>query len=310
MRASDCDTRLPSTADFDGEDISTLVFIHYASITTQWGEIADFGMKGKSATENDLQRLADSLILWITTLPDALRLYDASGTRQPYRQSVSELHQVYFSSIILLEALRMKTYEHWSTSIPSMVAASCIARLVEEVDCRADLSSMSSTTTFYILAASIPLLYYRSICPEKREIQREELQILCSALEQMSPKYGGAVVVRRNIEKIHQMVEAYRSRQQDEHEDQPTNPSASMQHQQREKLFPFPKTICPSMELLDSSANEHSDSTILLPSLGDEVLPWNYVDAQSYLDLFRINDYSDLFNSMEASLEPMATESM
>lgn len=263
------------------------------------GDIADFGIGGKVASTADTEHFARSLCTWIGNLPAELRLYDSAGRRRLYRQSVSEMYMVYLTTVILLEALRMRFYEQWSTSIPSIVAASCMARLIQEVDCREDLHSMSSTTTFYIMAGSIPLLYHHTSSPEKEEIRCEELGMLCSAIEQMSPKWGGASVVRHNIEKIRNLVDGYRGRSQNSGQDNPRPTGSTQSQQELEQMFPFAKGFCPNMELLDLTLTEQPDFDMTFLPLSDDLLPWGISESQPYLDLFGINAYADPFMPVE-----------
>lgn len=284
-------------ADFANSDNSSLVFIHYARLTTIWGEIADFGISGTSACAADLERLTEALCAWITDLPEEIRLFNQVGLRAPYLQSVSELHMVYFVTIILLEALRIQSHHRWSTSIPSIIAGSSVARLIEEVDCWEDLSSMSSSTTFYIMAASIPLIYHRPSQAEKSENRNEELQILCSTLDRLGPRWGSSVV-RQNIEKIRNMVEWQISGQQLDTQEQaaPGSACASPLLVRMAEIFPFPQSLCPNMEMLNSSVDGQLDFGSFSPSFGDDTLPWAGTDAQSYLDFFRLDSYAEAPN--------------
>ena len=306
VRPSDSDTRLPSNADFEKEDIASLVFIHYPGVTVIWGEIADFGVRGASATAADIERLTCALCAWITSLPEEIRLYDSCGNRLAYRQSVSELHMVYFVAIILLEALRLRKHDQFSSSIPSIIAASCIARLIEEVDCWDDLSSMSSTSTFYIMAACIPILYYRSSLTKKKEARQEELQIICSALEQMAPRWGGAFVVRRNIEKIRNMVERHPSGQHHDVSDQASlgSPGYESQQSKIKEIFPFPQSLCPNMDLLNEDCNGLLDFDSMILPLGDDTLPWAFMESESTFDIFKMNLSTEAFPLVD---EPFGT---
>ncbi|KIW29423.1 uncharacterized protein PV07_05238 [Cladophialophora immunda] len=308
VRYSDCDTRLPSLADFAGVDISSHVFVQYTRVIAVWGEIADIGVRGGSTSVAVVEQLTDSLCTWIADLPEEIRLFDPMGMRRPYRQSVSELHMVYLVTIILLEALSIKRYEQWSTSIPAIVAASAIARLIEEVDCREDLSSMSSTTTFYVMAASIPLIYHYPNSAERRQTRQEELQILCSALERMSPRWGGASVVRKNIEKIRNVVERYAAQQQHEVSEQAATANSAFIWSQRYRpkdLFPFPAALCSNMVLLDTSVDEPLDFGDMLLPLGDEALSWAFGETQPYDDPFRLNVYSEVFTMVDEASDSL-----
>lgn len=284
--------------------MSSLVFIHWAGLTAIWSEIADFGVRGASASIADIERLTGALCSWITTLPDEIRLYGAWGTQLSYRQPVSELHMAYFAAIIILEALRLRKHDQFSSSIPSIVAASCIARLIEEVDCWDDLSSMSSASTFFIMAACIPIIYYRSGLAKKKEAREEELQIICSALEQMAPRWGGAFVVRRNIEKIRNMVERHPpGQQQDVSEQASLNSPAGCAPQQYKikEMFPFPQSLCPNMDLLNEGIDELLDFDNMMLPLGDDTLPWAFMESESTFDLFRMGMNTEAFPLVDES---------
>lgn len=296
VRPSDCNAKLPSLADFDHTDTSTLVFVHYASLIAVWGEIADFGIRATPAPVDDIKRLTDSLCTWIANLPDDIRLFSSTGLRLSYRQSVSELHMVYFVTIILLEALSVKSHEQWSASVAATVAGSSVARLIEEVDCWEDLSSMSSTTTFYILAASIPLIYQRTGQQQRRDTREEELRLLRSVLDRMAPRWGGALVVRQNIEKISQQVESQVSAQPRRSREQSPSVAlgpASSQRYRVQELFPFPASLCPNMDRLNMLVDNPLDfgTTILFPP--EDTLTWTNTDSQWYWDLFRLNVQAD-----------------
>lgn len=314
---------MPSTADFDQADIKSHVFVHYAGVVAVWGAVADIGVRGVSPSAPEIERLTDLLCAWVAGLPEEIRLFDSTGSRREYRQSVSELHMVYFVSIILLEALSIKRHEQWSTSTAAVVAASSIARLIEEVDCWEDLSSMSSTTTFYVMAAGIPLIYHRPHTAERRASRQEGLNTLCLALERMSPRWGGASVVRQNIERIRNVVERHATQQQQKNQQQHngSEPAAAAatnsdfmpaQRYRREDLFPFPETLCPEMTLLSPNVDELLDVSDMMLPLGDEALSWAYGEPQFYLDLFRQNMYNeDAFNlgdEVFGSLDPTDQE--
>lgn len=285
-------------ADFAQSDRSSLVFIHYARLITIWGEIADFGISETPACAVDLERITDALCVWITDLPEEIRLFTPAGLRTPYLQSVSELHMVYFVTIILLEALRIQSHHRWSTSVPSIIAASSVVRLIEEVDCWEDLSSMSSTTTFYIMAASVPLIYHRPSEAEKSKNRTEDLQTLCTTLDRLGPRWGAAPVVRQNIDKIRNMVEWQISGQQLDTQEQavPVSACASPLLVRMAEIFPFPQSLCPNMEMLTSSIDGQLDFGSFSPSFGDDTLPWAGTDSQSYLDFFRLDSYADAPN--------------
>ncbi|EXJ61041.1 hypothetical protein A1O7_05194 [Cladophialophora yegresii CBS 114405] len=314
LRRSDYDTRMPSAADFDRADISSLVFVHYAGVIAVWGEIADVGARGFPTTGAVIEGLTDMLCNWVAELPEEICLFDQTGSRRPYRQSISELHMVYSVAIILVEALSIKRHEQWSTSLPAIIAAAFVTRLIEEVDCWDELNLMSSTTTFYAMAASIPLIYHRTSNPERRAKRQEGLLTLCSALERMSPRWGAASVLLGTIRRIRNLVEqqAAHQPQQQQQQQQPQEQEQQQEHQdssdpaettqsgftpprayRHREMFPFPPDICPDMALLHPSIDDVLDVGDMMLPLGDEHLLWSYGESQTYLDHFRLNMFGD-----------------
>jgi hypothetical protein len=306
LKQADYDTELPSNADFTYHSVPNLVFIHFTKLTAIMVEVAGSSGHHKEVPEADTERLTTRLIQWISQLPEEIRLYDASGIRRPYLESISELHLLYFVTVIFLEAMHKKQVEQWSTSILALIASSCAIRLLEEIDCREDVSSMSSVTTWFMMVIAIPQLYYRPQASTQEELRQEELDILSGVIEQLRPKYGGANVVRRNIDRIRRDVARHPHQCQADRQDETTaNADGGMAAPRHLKdLFPFPKSLCLNLELLGADVNELPELAMNFLPFGNDGFSWTFNEPQSWPDTFGFNALGTGDDTFSQSLGP------
>lgn len=300
MRASDTNTQLPELSDFAEDNISSKVFVHYARLIEIVGRIASFEIHGRKASDSEREQIYCSLCEWIKNLPDSIRLFDTKGQRQPYRQSVVELHILFFTAIIILDAHRMRVENTWYMSTPSVIAASCGARLIEEVECHEDIASMSSPAVFYIMVISVPLLYRRVSSEEKEEIRRAEVQILYSSLEQLGARYGSATLARRYLDKISEEGRRSRSEVQvdlEAHQAAISGHDGNQSSWATGDLFPFPGTLCPNMELVDFDINDQSNAALEFFPVRNDPLHWAFNEPHSFLDFFQLDDMTETLST-------------
>ncbi|RVX69764.1 hypothetical protein B0A52_06409 [Exophiala mesophila] len=300
VRASDTNTQLPQLSDFAEDNISSKVFVHYATLIEIVGGIANFEIQGRKASHPEREQIYCSLCEWIKNLPDSIRLFDTKGARKQYHASVVELHILFFTAIILLDAHRMRVENKWYMSTPSVIAASCGARLLEEVECHEDIASMSSPVVFYIMVISVPLLYHRVSSEEKEEIRRAEVQILYSTLEQLSARYSSAVLARRYLDKLSDECRKSRAEVQEEletHQVTISEHNASQSSWATGDLFPFPSNLCPNMELVDFDINDQTNGALEFFPVSNDPLHWAFNEPPAFLDFFQIDDMTETLST-------------
>lgn len=245
--------------------------------------------------------LTESLSSWIRDLPADLRLFDTSGLRRPYQFSVVELHIVYFSTLILLQALQIHGERKWPTAVLSTVASSCIARLYEEIYYREHVCFLLPIDSFYCMVSVVPQLYYRPQCKVKKDLRQEELDIICSIVNKLQTRFGGASTVARNISRLQSELERLNNRSSLQAVSRQTGNAAGTTNVMDEhafELFPFPASLCPNMDLLSDRRNisDQFAVDIVHPSIDDQ-FEWSFDETQPFLDIFSLTNYPDALHN-------------
>lgn len=140
-----------------------------------------------------------SLVGWIAQLPPDLHLYDIAGSRMPFCFPATELHIEYFGTVILSQARSCRSTKQWPCSLASLLAATCIASLYEEILYREQVAILTTMHPFWCLTAAIPLLYYKPDTESLETQRKESLAVLTSVVEQLRPRLGLANSVAHRI---------------------------------------------------------------------------------------------------------------
>lgn len=287
IRMGDFDVSLPSPRDFPVYDVSAKVFTQAAKLSIIMGRIAEYSMQASQISQQESSALITSLCNWLRDLPADVRLYDSTYSKNPYNRPVVELHIIYFVSIVLLQALHKEHDKQWRTSLPSIVASSCIARLNEELSYREDEAFLMPIHAFYCMVAAVPLLYYQPQSAEREAIRQEELGIICSVVERMCARYGGSNTVSRNIARL--KTEREKSMQGTSAGVMNSSSWTAAHFRERiDDLFNFPADLCPAMELLRSDTNSQADYSLENILLFDNGFPEWLFSSEPFVDPFGI----------------------
>ena len=184
--------------DFDEDNLKARIFLADTSLCHIMGEIAASMLK-KSPLIEDQSRITSLLTSWMSSLPEELNLHREDGSRAEYNFALRELYIEYLGTIVLSTTIARKNERQPLCSILSIIAASCMADLYEEVLCRDRVSFLGSIHGFWCMVAALPLL--KGI-PENAVIEsqrKESLDMLCSVLELMRCKFGVAETVARKV---------------------------------------------------------------------------------------------------------------
>lgn len=266
LRHGDFTVRLPSPADFETSTLQSLVFIESTKL---WAVMSQFS---ESAPQNKRSAAAvDALVQWLESLPADLLLYDRlNGQRRDYNRAVSELWIQYFVTVILSQTPRHSDHKTGSsTSAVSLVAASCIVTLYDEMYCRADLFSLLPLHGFYYIAASLPIIYAPSSTSDQEAWRNKRLQLLQGIVSYLRPKFGDADMVTRKVEGLRKKVDEWRQRAaRTEVEDlDGVRPSMSARES---LLFPFPDDICDYMDCVYTARERLSAEAVEEPLLDSQ----------------------------------------
>ncbi|KAL4963827.1 fungal specific transcription factor domain-containing protein [Aspergillus stella-maris] len=219
-------------------------------------------------TTETAEKSVDDLCTWIQNLPEELRLFapDYQNARRAFWRPLTELHIWYFATIILLQLLDSARFP-WNISYPSFAAASCIARLYEEIECREETPRLLQIHGFFCMVAAVPLICYPHDGLEDvmKAVREEEIDIICRVLSQMRHRYGGSDLVLRKIRRLRAEMRADNlnhsgcsiDRQSSSNDtDSPgwSMPATSSIQSRIDKLFPFPHELSGALALLRRNA--------------------------------------------------------
>ncbi|KXH35429.1 hypothetical protein CSIM01_10188 [Colletotrichum simmondsii] len=254
LKLADCDVQPLAASDFVTQGVLTTVSLQFTGLMNVIGKLSELNTRKGVPVEAEVESVITSLCEWKSGLPDVLRLYDADGTRRSYHRYTSELHIHYLTAIVIVQMLSKSRHALWRTSHASVLAATCIAELYEEIHYREDSSHLLSINGFMSSAAAIVLVFHRPNSSEKETIRKNGIESICSVLRVMSKKYGGARSVLQRIQGLQLQAER---RQSSGHSLQDDTSSSSAPWVARSvkahirELLPFPLTLDENADILD-----------------------------------------------------------
>lgn len=203
------DVKTPTLNDFSQAHPDNEIFLQRVKLCIVLGKVSDaqYGRQQQSMLE-DATNIGEYLKQWIEELPDDLRLYrrDRNDDRAPYRRAVSELHIMYFTGIILFYRLVENRQLGLTPLKISVVAASCIVRLLMEIYYRNEVALLLPINNWYATVASVPLISAQAKLPEEVDLRREELKMLRLVLREMVTTSPSTVLILSNIDRIERCV--------------------------------------------------------------------------------------------------------
>lgn len=248
LRRGDFDTQPLTQAAFETLTAQSLIFIQSTKLWTIMGQFND------GATGQDRATTAvDALIHWLGNLPSTLLLYDLDGRRCEYNRAISELWVQYFVTVILTQAPRNIVSESTPMcSAASLVAASCVVTLYDEIFCHDDCALLLPVHGFHCLASSLPLIYAPASTTEQATSRQKKLDMLRGVVSHLAPKYGDAALVLGKIDGLRKRVDL--SRRGMLHADAHADVALPMSAKEG-LLFPFPGDICDEMAFVHATTN-------------------------------------------------------
>lgn len=248
---SSCDVPAPTEQDFQTPGKKALVFLKAFDLSAILEKVNKISLGQSQVVLDDMTKLVDQLCSWVQNLPQELRLFDSDNTRQPFWRPSAELHIWYLAIVILLQLLDKDGFP-WKIAPSSLVAASCIARLYEEIDCREETVHLLHIHGLFCMLAAVPLICYSHTSQETRATCEEDVDIICRILHKMRCRYGGADLVLTKIR--HLQEETRRDRETATHRQLedfvPHMPATGSIRSRVGDLFPFPRSFCSALDLV------------------------------------------------------------
>ncbi|KAL3485047.1 hypothetical protein BJX62DRAFT_243305 [Aspergillus germanicus] len=203
FRLSGCDVPPPSPDDFPFPDIGSAIFIQAIRLGEVTSEITEINFQQRQILPDEATRLATMLCAWLRDLPGHLRLFDMHGTKLPFNQHAYELHIQYFATIAQLDMLD-RPNAHWRPAIPSLVAASCMARLDKEIRRQEETTYFLRIYGFLCMMAAVPIICYQHESEEQRAAEMGELEVIYSVSQRLQTRYGGSDLMLRKLVRLQQ----------------------------------------------------------------------------------------------------------
>ena len=275
LKAPDFDIRPLDISDFETDNRQAHIFIGYTQLALILGRMLPGQHRETPVGPQEVLSILECLKDWVRDVPPELHLYDASQLTRAYRRDVYELYLVYFTCIIVCFHVCGQVFRPSTTSRISLVASSCMIRLYQEMDFRDDINYLLAINNWYLMVTSVPQLNYNIGAHENDAICNEEIDLLLSILEQRTIKFPGVNAIIETIKRFRSQG-SFRTPQGAINTANGGIEYISIPAVQQ--LFPFPKSMCPRMDLLDVGAGDEpepfEDGPASHPIIGFE--DWTY----------------------------------
>ncbi|OQV04647.1 Fungal specific transcription factor domain-containing protein [Cladophialophora immunda] len=265
INPKDCDVKDPTPTDFPNpDDPRALIFVQWVRLCSIVGRVGDHLRRNPSGSTHTVRDLLDELRNWAQNLPETLRL---SFDRPMSTEHEAELYQLHFPYLSCIALLHL---EKSSQPIPrattnALLAASCTARIFENILIRGSLRFLQGMAGWYISIALLSLLQGRQV-GRLQQAADEHIRVLRVALRELSHRFGSAKMYDRSIENLLNAQQRYsasgdmqaerlRSYPDESQSILPREMDARLSEQQDwSKYFPgLPSNVSPLVEILVAS---------------------------------------------------------
>lgn len=270
LRVECCDVQALTADDFPHKAIYATTFMRVIPVIEIVGRIAEMTIQKQVVSGEQTLHFIDRLCEWIHDLPDEVRLFDRDETRKPFNRHISELHIYYLVAIILTQMVGKQARQYWKPPLISVIAASALARIYEEIFYREQTHYLPSIHGFLSLVAAIPLIYFKSDSAQAESERAEELEMIISVINSMKYKFGGCRLVYTKIQGLKQEVKAqFRQQAQAQRQEDAERPGQTSKPHERGlgsitwadqkigerlgQLFPYPTSFCRALALVDGA---------------------------------------------------------
>ncbi|KAL2837076.1 hypothetical protein BJX68DRAFT_273214 [Aspergillus pseudodeflectus] len=243
--------------DFPSRGRRPMVFLQALKLSGILDTITKISLDRSRMTSDAAKKSVDGLCNWIRNLPEELRLFGPDNARRAFWRPLVELHIWYFVTIILLQLLDSARFP-WKIACSSFAAASCIARLYEEIECREETSRLLQIHGFFCMVAAVPLICHPHELQDVNTSREEEVDIICGVLSQMRRRYGGSDLVLRKIRRLRTEMSPDNGctiGRQSNDADIRSMPATSSIQSRLDELFPFPHEFSSALTLLRADAD-------------------------------------------------------
>lgn len=205
----DCNVQAPTLLDFPDEpqfQHKGTVFIHWVSLCAIIGRVAKtlfrlgYPTAGHPCSSASSNNHMQELVNWVNSVPPELQLQIKTPLTRNLDRDVHQLYLPYLTTVIILH---LKRSEHPLPQAlpPAILAASCIARILQDILARGNTRFLMAITCWYCGTAFIPLLQATRI-PHLSKDANECIDVLERTVEQLQTMWATANVIRRGFERL------------------------------------------------------------------------------------------------------------
>jgi hypothetical protein len=301
IRPEDTDVEPLTEEDFELQGFGAVASTYMTKLIQIIGKIIQLKSMKSRPTEEDVEAAVTSLCSWVADLPQELRLFSSEGVKRPFNQHRAEALIFYLVSIILVQTMGRNTPSHWRTSAASFLAASCAARLYDEIQCRERAVHLIHFHAFLVLVVGVVLISHQPQSQEKERIRDRDMNIVRSVLEGMSVKYGGARAILKKFQEIRREavgggVDEPSNITRSDATGSQASSTAKIVQDHIGDLFPFPLDFCENMDILAQENNSRQEGVWHDDTLTDFGRWGNFDDVSSFMDVLGMD-----FTSLEGN---------
>jgi hypothetical protein len=198
INPEDSNVRPLRTDDFELGDEDAPLFMHFVAITSLLGDMTEHYRRG-TLTDRKKIDFEQALTEWLKGIPTQLRLYHPDTKKlNSYDFKVRQLHVLYFAALIIL--FRHEKRDEPPTSV-ALLAASFISGTFEEYLTNEDISHLSVTSIFYLMATALLQLSYHRF-PSLACHRTQELEIVKLSLDGLKKRFPTALGAERILNQM------------------------------------------------------------------------------------------------------------
>lgn len=176
-----------------------MIFVQWVRLCSIVGRVGDHLRRNPNGTHT-AHDLLNELRTWAQNLPEALRLPFSRPTSAEYEAELYQLHFPYLSCIALLH-LEKSTKPLPKAYTTALLAASCTARIFEEILVRGSLRFLQGMAGWHIAIALLSLLQVRQV-GRLQQAADEHIRVLRVALRELAHRFDSAKMYDRSIENL------------------------------------------------------------------------------------------------------------
>ncbi|KAF5000079.1 hypothetical protein FDECE_11299 [Fusarium decemcellulare] len=248
-----CDVPALTEDDFPTQGRCSKMFIETLKLSKMLETLTETNLRQSGISTHDAAELVRSLCDWLHHLPEDLRLYGPDDMRRPFWRPAVDLN--------------ICVSFPWRITPASFVAASCIARLYEEIHYREQTAHLLHIHGFFCMVAAVPLICYPRGSPESNASREQDIGIICAVLGRLRHRYGGVRLVLKKILGLQEQVRRdhrFTVDNQASNTGQHSMPASSSIQSRISELFAFPRSFCGALDLLNYNKDHPLSSNELL----------------------------------------------